>query len=117
MKKILFLLIVFSVFSGEVSAFQSKELAAVGTQASRINVLTEKQKSLENKIKIEDQKRNLTDTRVSPEVLERMNDKQDYICLELRSELASVKLEIAEIKKAKFISAVNNAVDSSNKKK
>lgn len=63
----------------------------------RLNGLQTKRDKLQNEIKAADAKRNKQITGVSPETLEAMNDRQDSICLALRSELVDVILEIKEI--------------------
>ena len=52
---------------------------------------------LQKKIEVEDGKRNKQISGVSAETLEEMNDRQDSVCLALRSELADVVLEIKEL--------------------
>ena len=63
----------------------------------RLHGLQTKKDKLEKEIKIEDSKRNFQITGVSPETLEAMNNRQDSICLALRSELVDVILEIKEL--------------------
>lgn len=62
----------------------------------KLKSLNVRKAELEKQIKIEDGKRNRTIAGVSPESAERMNIVQDSICLELRSQLVSVNLEIEE---------------------
>lgn len=65
--------------------------------AVKLNGLQSKKDKLENEIKIADGKRNSQIAGVSPETLEAMNNRQDSICLALRSELVDVILEIKEL--------------------
>lgn len=65
--------------------------------AVRLNGLQSKKDKLEKEIKVEDGKRNSQIAGVSPERLETMNNRQDSICLALRSELVDVILEIKEL--------------------
>lgn len=65
--------------------------------AVRLNGLQSKKDKLEKEIKVEDGKRNSQISGVSPETLETMNNRQDSICLALRSELVDVILEIKEL--------------------
>lgn len=65
--------------------------------AVRLNGLQSKKDKLEKEIKVEDGKRNSQIVGVSPETLEIMNNRQDSICLALRSELVDVILEIKEL--------------------
>lgn len=65
--------------------------------AVRLNGLQSKKDNLQKEIKIEDGKRNFQIAGVSAETLETMNNRQDSICLNLRSELVDVILEIKEL--------------------
>lgn len=65
--------------------------------ALKLNGLHAKKDKLEKLIKTEDAKRNSQIAGVSPESLEAMNNRQDSICLALRSELLDVILEIKEL--------------------
>lgn len=56
---------------------------------------TQKEK-LENEIKVQDAKRNNNLSGVAPETMEEINDRQDSVCLNLRSQLVDVILEIKE---------------------
>lgn len=63
----------------------------------RLNILREKKEKLQREIKLQDSKRNRQIAGVSAETLEAMNDRQDSLCLALRSRLADVVLEIKEL--------------------
>lgn len=63
----------------------------------RVKVLTEKRAELKKQIVIEDAKRNKIIDGVTPEVQEAMSDEQDSICLDLRSRLVAVELELKEL--------------------
>lgn len=65
--------------------------------AIRLQTLKQRQMDLKKKIETEDKKRNRTMEGVSAESLEQMNLVQDSICLELRSELVSVELQMKEL--------------------
>lgn len=65
--------------------------------AIRLNGLHSKKAKLEKEIKAEDGKRNSQIAGVTAETLEEMNNRQDSICLALRSELVEVILEIKEL--------------------
>lgn len=62
----------------------------------KVNGLQTKRDRILNEIKVQDAKRNKQIVGVSPETLEEINDRQDSICLALRSELIDVILEIKE---------------------
>ena len=66
--------------------------------AIKIKNLKNRKASLQNQIAVEDKKRNAVIDGVSPETLEKRNDRQDSICLALRSELTDVELELKELK-------------------
>lgn len=65
--------------------------------AIRLQTLKQHQMDLKKKIETEDKKRNRAMEGVSAESLEQMNLVQDSICLELRSELVSVELQMKEL--------------------
>lgn len=65
--------------------------------ALRLNELKNRQADIQRKIEIEDRKRNQSIEGVSLESMEKMNLVQDSICLELRSQLVEIELEIAEL--------------------
>lgn len=66
-------------------------------RAIKIKELNLRKESLQKQIKIEDKKRNQTLAGVTFETQEILNDKQDSLCLALRSELVSVELELKEL--------------------
>ena len=51
-------------------------------QAVRLKALSAQEKSLQKKIQEQDKKRNATYNDVSTETMERLNDRQDSICLD-----------------------------------
>ena len=65
--------------------------------ALRVKNLNHQKMMLEKQIALEDQKRNAVILGVNDETLERMNEKQDSICLQLRSDLVRVELELREL--------------------
>ena len=65
--------------------------------AIKINNLKNQKTALQKRIAVEDKKRNAVIEGVSPETLEKRNERQDSICLELRSELTSIELELKEL--------------------
>lgn len=65
--------------------------------AIRIHALKEKRIRLTQQIAAEDKKRNRVINSVSALNLEQLNDRQDSICLDLRSRLVNVDLEIQEL--------------------
>lgn len=65
--------------------------------AIKIKNLKNRKAALQKQIAVEDKKRNAVIEGVSPETLEKRNERQDSICLELRSELTDVELELKEL--------------------
>ena len=82
-----------------VTAFAMPLFAWQGnvTNTVKIKDLTAKRDSLKKQITIEDAKRGKVINGVTPETLESLNEKQDSICLDLRSRLVSVELQIKEL--------------------
>lgn len=65
--------------------------------ALRVRNLKTQIDALNQKITAEDAKRNKVILGVSPSQLEAMNDRQDSVCLELRSQLTDKELELKEL--------------------
>lgn len=86
----------------------------------KIKELTLKKQAIETKIAIEDKKRNAVINGVTVETQETLNDKQDSICLELRSQLVNIKLELKELipdKSSKTIAEQYNNLNNKQKGK
>lgn len=64
---------------------------------TKIRNLKNRKAALQKQIAEEDKKRNVVIEGVSPVTLEARNERQDSICLELRSELATIELELNEL--------------------
>lgn len=93
-----FLIIVFLTFVGLTASAQKKlSLNDSIMHTVRVKVLTEKRAELKKRIAVEDGKRNKIINGVTLEVQEEINDKQDSICLDLRSQLVTVELELKEL--------------------
>lgn len=63
----------------------------------KIKNLKNQKAALQKQIAAEDKKRNAVIEGVSPETLEKRNESQDSICLELRSRLTTIELELKEL--------------------
>lgn len=87
----------FSLSPLETFAQSSIETTDSITANLKLKVLQGKRDNIQKRIKAEDAKRNQQISGVAPERLEEMNDRQDSICLALRSELTEVTLEIKEL--------------------
>lgn len=74
--------------------------AAVDSVAHLKNIksLEAKEQNLQKKLDAEMQKRNANYSGVSAEALEELNDRQDSICLALKSQIVDVQLQIRDIK-------------------
>lgn len=64
--------------------------------AIKVKELTLRKEALEKQIASEDSKRNQTIVGVSLQTQELLNDRQDSVCLALRSQLVSLELELKE---------------------
>lgn len=121
MKKIILSLAVVAMslsMAQEVSAQTTPQPTAKNDSiatALRLNTLQSKEESLQKEIKVQDAKRNKQISGVSPETLEEMNNKQDSLCLALRSKLVDVILEIKELTPSlvspQLINQFNNLVN------
>ncbi|MGM9768330.1 MAG: hypothetical protein ACI3Z0_07710 [Candidatus Cryptobacteroides sp.] len=76
--------------------------------ALKIKELNTRKEALAKQIKAEDAKRNRAVQGVSPETQERLDDKQDSICLALRSQLVAVNLELKELVPDRTTSSIVN---------
>ncbi len=97
---------IFIFLSGSLFA-QNKVAANDSTKNAKIiKELTLKKEALEKRIAIEDGKRNQSLNGVSEESMEMINDKQDSLCLQLRSDLVTVKLELEEVTPDNTVSTI-----------
>ena len=76
--------------------------------ALKIKELNTRKEAIGKQIMTEDAKRNRTVPGVSPETQERLDDKQDSICLALRSQLVAVNLELKELVPDRTTSSIVN---------
>lgn len=96
---------IFLIVAIVIASFISNDMSAQTTPTRndsiattlRLKGLRDKREKLQNEIKVQDANRNKQMAGVTPETLEEMNDRQDSICLALRSELVDVMLEIKEL--------------------
>lgn len=86
--------VILAMSAGNAWAQQTVDSVAV---AIRVKTLESRRASLKAQIKEEDQKRKRVVEGITPEANERLNTVQDSICLELRSQLVSVELELDEV--------------------
>lgn len=81
----------------------------------RLKALTVKESNLQKQIQEQDKKRNAVYNGVSSETTEKLNNHQDSICLDLRSQLVDVQLEIAEVKKNNLLQTISTLKIKDNK--
>lgn len=80
----------------------------------KIKELKIKKDNLIKQIKMEDAKRDMSIDGVTFESQERLNDIQDSICLDLRSQLVSIELEIKELSPNDVTGAINKHMNKLN---
>ncbi|MBQ2879007.1 MAG: hypothetical protein IJE42_08785 [Bacteroidaceae bacterium] len=106
--------IALSTISYSLFAQEAQQDSAVNK--IKIKELTLKKQAIEKKIAIEDKKRNAVINGVTAETQEVLNDKQDSICLELRSQLVDIKLELKELIPDKSSKTIAEQYNNLNKK-
>lgn len=84
--------------------------------AIKVKELTMREASLRKQITVEDGKRNQHIDGLTPEAQEAMNDRQDSICLELRSQLVDVELQLRELVPDKTITKIIEQVNRLNQR-
>ena len=96
--KILYAMIIgMLLFTMECNAQSQTSQNDSTVNAIKIMNLKNRKAALQKQIAVEDKKRTSVIEGVSPETLEKRNERQDSICLELRSELTDVGLELKEL--------------------
>ena len=94
MKKILFILFCSVIGLANVSAQTKADTVKVQI---KIKELKQIEATLKKHIETEDKKRNRNIEGVSETSMEEINQRQDSICLELRSQLVDVQLQVKEL--------------------
>ena len=94
MKKILFILFCSVIGLANVSAQTKADTVKVQI---KIKELKQVEATLKKRIETEDKKRNRNIEGVSETSMEEINQRQDSICLELRSQLVDVQLQVKEL--------------------
>lgn len=100
MKKYIVVLLMaglYGVATNNVCAQDVASKADTIAHTVKLKALHAKRDSLMQRINVEDAKRNTQINGVTPERQEELNNRQDSICLSLRSQLVDVVLEIKEI--------------------
>lgn len=96
---------------GGVVGYAQNLSVANSVQALKIKELTARRDNLQKQIKTEDSKRNQIIRGISLEAQEQMNERQDSICLALRSQLVSVDLELKELVPDETASKIKQQLD------
>lgn len=97
-----------------IPSFAQKTVTDSTYQAIKVKELQMRKQAIEKQIKQEDAKRDQILTDVSAESQELINDKQDSICLDLRSQLVSVELELKELVPNKSVTTIINQLNILN---
>lgn len=100
MKRIKILLLATICLLFTATKAEAQEAAAQNDSivtAIKIKNLNKRKASLQKQIAAEDKKRNNVTEGATPETQERRRDRQDSICLQLRSNLVEVELELKEL--------------------
>lgn len=97
MKKYRILTIITILITAITALAQNTSINDSTIIAIKVKEINIKKTSLQKQISIEDAKRGRNIEGVTPERQEILNDKQDSICLELRSQLIDIELELNEI--------------------
>ena len=94
MKKILFILFCSVIGLANVSAQTKADTVKVQI---KIKELKQAEATLKKRIETEDKKRNRNIEGVSETSMDEMNLRQDSVCLDLRSQLVDVQLQVKEL--------------------
>ena len=94
MKKILFILFCSVIGLANVSAQTKADTVKVQI---KIKELRQVEATLKKRIETEDKKRNRNIEGVSETSMDEMNQRQDSVCLDLRSKLVDVQLQVKEL--------------------
>ena len=94
MKKILFILFCSVIGLANVSAQTKADTVKVQI---KIKELKQTEATLKKRIETEDKKRNRNIEGVSETSMDEMNLRQDSVCLDLRSQLVDVQLQVKEL--------------------
>ena len=94
MKKILFILFCSVIGLANVSAQTKADTVKVQI---KIKELKQAEATLKKRIETEDNKRNRNIEGVSETSMDEMNLRQDSVCLDLRSQLVDVRLQVKEL--------------------
>lgn len=82
--------------------------------AIKVKELNERKADLKKQIAEQDKKRDMRIHGVAPETMEKLNERQDSVCLELRSQLVAVELELNELVPDKTLSTVAGKLNKLN---
>lgn len=83
------------------------------SDAMQIKILSIKKDKLQIKLLEEESLRNRIMPGVAPEAMEEANERQDSICLALRSEIVDIDLQIEELDAAQSVQDPGSAINES----
>lgn len=99
-RRIFFLTVLLTIASLSLQAQSlapsSQRVDSIAT-AAQIRSLEQQRTQLQTRIKQEDAKRGTKTDGVTPQTQEALNDRQDSLCLSLRSQLVDVELQLSEL--------------------
>lgn len=95
------------------AARQDEKQEAQISDAMQIKLLSIKKDKLKSKLLEEEALRNRIAEGVAPEAMEEANERQDSICLALRSEIVDIDLQIEELDAAQSVQDPGSAINES----
>lgn len=109
------------VISDDILAWENSLPNDSIANALKLNSLKKQKERIQKEIKLQDAKRNKMIPGVSYETMEQINDSQDSVCLDLRSKLVDVMLEIKDLNSVVIspglINQFNNLMNSNTPEK
>jgi len=111
MKKIFYFIVTLSFVS--IASFGQNTKADTLKVQLKLKELSRTEEAIKVQIAREDKKRDAVIKDVTPERQEEINDKQDSICLALRSQLVDTQIRMEELKKSLASSSSNTTSVSS----
>lgn len=102
-----------TVAASSFAARQNDRQETQISDAMQIKLLSIKKDKLKSKLQEEEALRNRIAEGVAPEAMEETNERQDSICLALRSEIVDIDLQIEELDAAQSVQDPGSAINES----